>query len=699
MTSYTLAIDTGGTFTDFALLDDSEKRIENYKIASTPEDPSNGIVAGLGLIAQSKSLDLKIFLSRVRLIVHGTTVTTNAVLTSQGAKTALVTTKGFRDILEMRRGIRPTFFNNKYIAPKPLVPRYLRFGVEERISSSGAELIPLNENELRLIGNRLQAGQVEAIAVCFMHSYLNSRHEQRAKHILQELIPTAYITISSEILPQPRLYERVSTTVINSYIGPLLKNYLDALLKKLRNLSFKGTFFVVTSNGGAASPELIRKIPAATLLSGPAAGPVAALNLCRKAGYANCLTMDMGGTSFEASLIKDGIPLTARQAEVNFNAVVALPMMDIRTIGAGGGSIAWLDSGNFLHMGPQSTGALPGPASYNLGGTQPTCTDAALVLGLLDSDHFLNGHYPLAPDKAYQAIEEHIAKPLGISVEDAAWGMYQVIITNMANSLKELTVQRGYDPREFLLVVGGGAGPLHCAYLARELEIPLMLIPSESSIMCAYGMLLADLKFDYVRTYYALFTKEITSEILALFDDMLDQAKRDSAHGQTLSYSMKATYSLDLRYLGQHNELNIAVDRKDLEHHHLERILQSFHQEHNRQYGYSLEDSQASIEVLCLRLMYMGKSQKGVEMRPLESLSASSRLLGYREVYHPQTKSYQKIPVWDGTQPSPEVIEGPALIEKRNTTVYIPEHLSGQYDSYGNLLMFERGVKDVERNY
>ncbi|NMA69097.1 MAG: hydantoinase/oxoprolinase family protein, partial [Desulfitobacterium sp.] len=492
MSNYTLAIDTGGTFTDFALLDNKKGIIENYKINSTPKDPSIGIINGIELIAQTKSLDSGTFLSRVQMIVHGTTVTTNAVLTAQGAKTALVTTKGFRDILEMRRGIRPTFFNNKYQAFKPLVPRNLRFGVEERITASGAELIPLNKNELELIGRQLQAKGIEAIAVCFMHSYLNPSHEEEAKDILQELLPRAYITISSEILPQPRLYERVSTTVINSYVGPLLKNYLESLLGKLRQLHFTGNFFVVTSNGGAAIPELVSKMPAATLLSGPAAGPIAALNLSQKAGYPNCITMDMGGTSFEASLIKDGIPMTSRQAEVNSNAL-ALPMLDIRTIGAGGGSIAWLDSGDFLHTGPQSAGAFPGPASYNLGGTEPTITDAALVLGLLDPDRFLNGRFPLAVDKAYQAIEKHIANPLNISVGDAAWGIYQVAITNMANSLKELTVQRGFDPREFLLVVGGGAGPLHCAYLARQLEIPTMLIPNESSIMCAYGMLLTDL--------------------------------------------------------------------------------------------------------------------------------------------------------------------------------------------------------------
>ncbi|WP_019850306.1 hydantoinase/oxoprolinase family protein [Desulfitobacterium sp. PCE1] len=688
MTSYTLAIDTGGTFTDFALLDEGGNAVEKYKVASTPEDPSNGIIAGLQLIAQSKSIEIKSLMSRVQLIIHGTTVTTNAVLTSLGAKTALITTEGFRDILEMRRGIRPTFFDNKYTAPKPLIPRHLRFGVQERISSTGAVLIPLNKNDLYRIGDQLKAEQVEAVAVCFMHSYLNPQHEKQANHILQELLPHAYITVSSEILPQPRLYERVSTTAINSYVGPLLNHYLDALLEKLRDLHFTGTFFIVTSNGGAASPELAKKIPAATLLSGPAAGPVAALHLCQSAGYSNCLTMDMGGTSFEASLIKDGMPLTSRRAEVNFNAV-SLPMMAIQTIGAGGGSIAWLDSGNFLHMGPQSSGAIPGPAAYNLGGTVPTCTDAALVMGLLDPDRFLSGRYPLSLDKASQAIEKYIATPLGISVEEAAWGMYQVIITNMANSLKELTVRKGYDPREFLLVVGGGAGPLHCAYLSRELEIPMMMIPAESSVMCAFGMLLADLKLDYVRTFYAAFSHDNVPEMLALFDEMHVRGKKESAYGESLNYRIGVTYSLDLRYRGQHNELTIAIDRADLERHNLENIVRSFHQEHNRQYGYSLENSRVPLEVLCLRLLYTGKRQIGSDLKPLETQSLSARLLGYREVYNPHARTYQKLSVWDGTQPSQEVIEGPAIIEMGYTTVFIPQYFSGQYDSFGNLLMYE----------
>lgn len=445
----------------------------------------------------------------------------------------------------------------------------------------------------------------------------------------------------------------------------------------------------MTSNGGVATPELISKIPAATLLSGPAAGPIAAVNLSQQAGYTDCITIDMGGTSFEASLIKDGNPMTFRLAEINFNAL-ALPMLDIRTIGAGGGSIAWLDGGNFLHTGPQSAGAFPGPASYNLGGTEPTCTDAALVLGLLDPDRFLNGRFPLSLDKAYTAIEKQIAKPLGISVEEAAWGIYQVVITNMANSLKELTVQQGFDPREFLLVVGGGAGPLHCGYLARELEIPIMLIPYESSIMCAYGMLLTDLKFDYVRTYYGILTEETTPEILILFDDMLQQAIKDAIQGQIPQIIMNATYSLDLRYLGQHKELTINVQRADLENQHIKGIIKSFHEEHYRQFGYNLEEYQTPIEVICLRLCYSGKKQKGLNVKPLKKLSPTSTLLGYRDVYNHCTGVFEKIPVWDGTLPSWEVIQGPALLEKANTTVFIPDGFAGKYDNYGNLLLYEK---------
>lgn len=691
MSRYAIGIDTGGTFTDFVLID-QDNQYENYKTPSTPHDPSIGIIQGLREIAARKYINFEEFMSHVDLIVHGTTVTTNAVLTGKGAKTALLTTAGFRDILEMRRGVRGTFYNNKYTPPDPLVPRSLRMAVTERVTAQGNILHPINEDEIRKIGDSLKSEQVQAIAVCFMHSYISSEHEKQTKKILQGILPEVFITLSSEVLAQPRIYERISTTVLNSYVGPILNGYLDSLLNQLNEFRFSGTLLIIRSNGGVASSDIVKQIPASTLLSGPAAGPIAGAALCQTFDFKNIITIDMGGTSFEASLIKDGIPLSSRKSEINSNAI-SLPMIDIHTIGAGGGSIAWLDSGGFLHMGPQSSGAIPGPAAYNLGGTEPTCTDADLVLGYLDSRYFFNGHFPLSRERARQAIDEKIAKPLGITIEEAAWGMYQVITTNMASSIKEITIKRGNDPREFLLIVGGGAGPLHCAVLAQELDIPIMLIPNESSVMCALGMLLSDLKYDYVRTFHSLWSDFTLDQILPIYEDMLNKAEADSASCRTQLSHVEVNYSMDLRYAGQHNELTLSFNRDILENQEWNSIEKSFHNEHNCQYGYSLEDSKVPIEILCLRLTYIGKRQNKLQLKPVKNFSDSPVQLGYRDIYSPNLAQYESVPVWDGTIPTTQIIQGPAIIEKGNTTILIPSLFSGQYDIYGNLFLYNNREK------
>lgn len=696
MSRYAIGIDTGGTFTDFVLID-QDNQYENYKTPSTPHDPSIGLIHGLRQIAASKSISLEGLMSQVDLIVHGTTVTTNAVLTEKGAKTALLTTAGFRDILEMRRGVRGTFYNNKYTSPSPLVPRSLRFTVEERVTSQGNILHPINEDEIQKIGEFLKSEQIEAVAVCFMHAYISPNHEKETKRILQSALPEVFITLSSEVLPQPRIYERTSTTVLNSYVGPILQRYLDTLLSHLHEMNFSGTLLIIRSNGGVASSDIVKQIPVSTLLSGPAAGPTASATLCQTYDFKNCITIDMGGTSFEASLIKDGIPLTSRKTEINSNSL-SLPMMDIRTIGAGGGSIAWLDNGGFLHMGPQSSGAIPGPAAYNLDGTEPTCTDADLVLGYLDSNYFFNGHFPLSLERAYHAIDEKIAKPLGISVEEAAWGMYQVITTNMASSLKEITIKKGYDPREFLLIVGGGAGPLHSAMLAQELDIRLLLIPSESSVMCALGMLLSDLKYDYVRTFHSLWSDLTLDKILPLYEDMLNQAKADSEACRTQLSSIEVHYSIDLRYSGQHNELTLPFDREDLENRRWDNLFKSFHNEHNYQYGYSLEDSNVSIEILCLRLTYIGKRQNKLRLKPVKNFSDSPVRLAYRNIYLPHQAQYESVPVWDGTVPTSQIIQGPAVIEKGTSTILVPSLFSGKYDIYGNLFLYNNEKENIIKN-
>ncbi|MCK4495492.1 MAG: hydantoinase/oxoprolinase family protein, partial [Candidatus Aminicenantes bacterium] len=383
---YKIGIDVGGTFTDF-LLTSEDGSSEIYKVLSTQEDPSVGLMNGLAEMAKAKNISLRDFIKKVQTIVHGTTVTTNAVLTRKGAKTGLLTTKGLRDALEMRRGIREEQYNNRYTNVEPLVPRYLRYPVEGRLDYKGDIVTELKKTDVLDAADLFRKEGVEAIAICFMNSFANNDHETIAAKVIQEEFPDAYLTISSVFLPSIRFYDRISTTVLNSYVGPILRNYLTSLTKKLKDIGFEGILLIMQSNGGVVSPQIAMNNAAVTLLSGPAAGPVAGIEYTSIQGYDDCITIDMGGTSFDAALIKEKTPLVTTEGEIN-RLKLALPMLGIVTIGAGGGSIGWVDEGGLLRMGPQSAGSKPGPACYDLGGVLPTCTDADLILGYLDKDFF-----------------------------------------------------------------------------------------------------------------------------------------------------------------------------------------------------------------------------------------------------------------------------------------------------------------------
>ncbi|MBZ0215559.1 MAG: hydantoinase/oxoprolinase family protein, partial [Fimbriimonadaceae bacterium] len=429
-----------------------------FKTLSTPEDPSIAVVNGLSDIAASMDppLSLEELASQIDTIVHGTTVTTNATLTRNGAKSGLITTKGVRDALEMRRGIREEQFNNRYTNVEPLVPRYLRAGVGGRLDRHGNEIEPLNLDDVRTAIETFRQEGVQAVSICFMNAFANPEQERQAAELVRKELPDAYLTVSTDILPSIRFYERVSTTCLNSYIGPILAHYLDRLLERLGGAGFNGVLMIMQSNGGVMSPEIARSNAALTLLSGPAGGPGAGQVYAQAHDQNNCIVVDMGGTSFEAALVVDG-PIMVNDGEIDRHRL-ALPMLGIHTIGAGGGSIGWIDEGGLLRMGPQSAGADPGPVSYRKGGTLPACTDADLVLGYLNPEYFAGGKIELDMQAARDAIEEHIAKPLGLSIEDAAAGMYRVVCNNMAQGVREITIKRGFDPREFPIVVAGGAG-------------------------------------------------------------------------------------------------------------------------------------------------------------------------------------------------------------------------------------------------
>ncbi|MFC1833932.1 hydantoinase/oxoprolinase family protein, partial [Thermodesulfobacteriota bacterium] len=419
---YKIGIDVGGTFTDF-LLTRSDGKSETYKVLSTPKDPSVATMQGISEMAQDEGLSLRNFLASVDVIVHGTTVTTNAVLTYRGADTGLLTTNGVRDALEMRRGIREEQYNNRYTNAVPLVPRHRRLPTAGRLDYAGEEITPLDEGEIRSHVESLRESNVEAIAICFMNSFANRAHEDRTAQIVKEILPEAYLAVSTDVLPSIRFYDRVSTTVLTAYVGPILKGYLDNLLRKLDEAGFPNVLLIMQSNGGVVSPQIAMDHAASTLLSGPAGGPVAGMVYSGIQDYADSITMDMGGTSFDCALIKDRTPFTTTVGEIN-RLRLALPMLNVVTIGAGGGSIGWIDEGGLLRMGPQSASSDPGPACYGLGGEDPTCTDADLVLGYLDPGFFAGGRMPLHKEKAEKAIEEKIAKPLGFNLMEAAAGMY-----------------------------------------------------------------------------------------------------------------------------------------------------------------------------------------------------------------------------------------------------------------------------------
>jgi len=685
---YKIGIDVGGTFTDFLLaMEDGTTQI--YKVLSTPDDPSIATLEGIREMARERGISTKEFLRDVTVIVHGTTVTTNAVLTYTGVKTGLLTTEGVRDALEMRRGIREEQYNNRYQNVEPLAQRYLRYPIHERLDYKGEVLVTINERDVHDAAELFLKEGVEAIAICFMNSFANHAHEEVSARIIRQRVPEAYLTISSTLLPSIRFYDRVSTTVLNSYVGPILKGYLNSLLEELKDEEYKGVLLIMQSNGGVISPEVAIDNAAVTLLSGPAGGPVAGIAYTSIQGYDDCITMDMGGTSFDTALIKDKTPFVTTVGEIN-RLRLALPMLNVVPIGAGGGSVGWIDEGGLLRMGPKSAGAKPGPACYDLGGEEPTCTDADLVLGYLDKDYFAGGKMPLNLAKAENAIKERIADRLKLDLYEAALGMYNVINVNMAAAVREVSVKQGQDPRDFPLVVAGGAGPNHACMIALELEIPVMIIPRESSIFCAAGMLMSDLKHNFVRTYPTLLKDADARRFKSLFEEMnvegFSLLKLENIPEERVEY----IYSLDMRYVKQYHEVNVEVTWEEVERRDFESMARKFHPEHNKLYGYSLEEQGTPIELINMRVLCIGKTEKPEFMvDDYTGEDPSPAFKKKRRAFLPRQKRFTSVDVFDGFKLHyGNRIEGPAIIEQVNTTTFVTPEYSILVDKYGSYTMF-----------
>jgi N-methylhydantoinase A len=683
--SYRVGIDVGGTFTDFLVLGEGVRLV--HKTSSTPLDPSLGLLRGLGEIAGRLALPLEELLGRVELIVHGTTVATNALLTRRGAATGLLCTHGFRDTLALRDGLRESPYDNRLQPPEPLVPRYLRLGIRERTDYKGDEVVALHEEDVRAACEAFAAAGVEAVAISFLHSPTGPGHERRALELCRELLPRCYATASSDLLSQVRYYDRTSTTVLNAYTGPIITSYLEALTRRLDELHFAGVLLVMQSNGGVATPREVSERAALSLLSGPASGPTAGLWQLAPHGVRDCITIDMGGTSFDAALVKDGEPLVMTDAVVD-RWRLALPTIDIHTIGAGGGSIARVEAGGLLRVGPQSAGALPGPACYGRGGEEPTTTDADLVLGFLDEASFLGGELRLDREAALRAIEERLARPLGIDVVEAAAGVYDVVNVTMATGVREVSVRRGLDPRDFALVVAGGAGPLHAAAIALELDIPMLLVPRESSIFCAAGMLMSDFKHDFVRSYKTTLAEADMSRLAGLRAEMEDAGRAVLARERVEPERIELRAALDLRYVGQWHELTLPVDSLEAG-----SIAAGFHAQHDLLFGYS--SPEMPVELLACRVSAVGVTPKPEQFEPPRGAGGVEEARrGERPVWSPTRRSLVETPVYEGRALGPgAVLAGPAIVELSNTTIVALEGFALALDRFGSFILHagERG--------
>ena len=680
---YRLGVDTGGTFTDLCVLDESSGNLLVTKIPSTSSNPALAVIAGIKKLIERNAM----LPEKVRFLIHGTTVATNALLEHKGAKTALITTKGFEDVLHIGRQNRPKLYHFRSRRPEPIVPRHLRFGVSERILYTGDVLKPLDESKTETIVNKIKEHGVQSIAVSLINSYANPIHELNIKSIILSIFPDAYVTISAEVLPEFREYERTSTICINAYVMPKVDDYVADLEKQLKNQKIASDLYIMQSNGGVITAKTARRMSARTVLSGPAGGALTGVFISRITKKPNIITIDMGGTSSDICLIEEGVPRLTTESDIG-GYPIKLPMIDINTIGAGGGSIAWIDAGGALQIGPQSAGADPGPVCYGHGGTEPTVTDANAILGRINPSHLLQGEMPLYLDEAKKVLEKKIACPLGITLLKAAEGIITVVNANMIRGIRRVSVEQGYDPREFTLVPFGGAGPLQGVELAQALNMKEIVIPPHPGIASAFGMLSADVRHDFVQTYISV-TKEMdVDHLISIFRDMEDQGMKQLIREGFTDKSVVLIRSADMRYIRQAYELAVPIKDGTLKQNDIPAIANSFHDLHEKAYGYTRKKE--AVEFVNLRVVALGKLPEFQLTERISSSKEALRPIEYREVFFEGSALKTPIYLRDHLHCGQE-ISGPAIIEQMDSTTVIFPKYQAAIDQYGNLLIRTRG--------
>ena len=684
-THYRLGIDAGGTFTDFVLADKSGN-IKIYKTPSTPDDPTKAIEDGLKIISEDLEINPSDIISQSDLCINGTTVGLNALIQHKGSPVGLICTEGHEDSIEIRLGHKEDGYryDPDYPPAVMLSPRFLRKGIRERILSNGKVKISINEDDVREACKIFVDEGVNSIAISFIWSVLNPSHEIIAEKIVREMMPNAFITVGSRLYPQIREYTRTSTAVTNAYLSPTLKSYVSAINEYFISLGGENNVRYFQSNGGLATGEVMTDRSVYAINSGPASAPIAGLSIANPFKYKNVITVDMGGTSFDITLTKGGS--TNLNKNVDFLRYrIGVPMIHVETLGAGGGSIAWIDEMGLLQVGPQSAGANPGPACYSKGGEKPTVSDANLVLGYLNPDGLIGGKLPLNYENAFSSIEKNIAKPLGMEVEKAAYGIFTIVNSNMVNGIRRVTVERGYDPRDFVLVAGGGATGAHITALAKEMGIDTVIVSKLSSGLCAYGQIISDVKYNYMATIPTrLDSIKAAEKINKTFKEIeskgIEHLNKDGFEEKKIN-----TYrSLEMRYVGQIHECTVNIDFFEITEETLKNIKEAFHNRHEELYTYSEKDS--PVELVNIESTIYGRIDRPNYSELENKGQINDALKISRNLIFSEKGNVLKTPVYDGNKLSPgNLIDGPAVVEEDTTTLVIENgwflelHKSGTY--------------------
>ncbi len=685
MSSYRLGVDAGGTFTDFVLADPSGS-VRLFKALSTPDDPTRAIEDGLGQIAEATGMSAQEIVSSSDLCINGTTVALNALIQHKGTPTGLICTRGHEDSLEIRLGHKED--GHRYDADYPparmLVPRYLRRGVTERVISTGAIHTPMEEADVREACEMFLEEGINSVAISFVWSVINPAHERRAAEIVREMMPDALLTVGSELYPQVREYTRTSTAVVNAYLGPTLRRYVDAVDGYFRDLGAANPVRYFQSNGGLAIGDVLSDRSVYAINSGPASAPQAGLHVAAPFGETNIITVDMGGTSFDITLTKNGVTNIAKNIDF-LRYRLGVPMIQVETLGAGGGSIGSIDEMGLLQMGPQSAGSDPGPACYGRGGTLPTVSDANLVLGYLNPEGLVGGRLPLDVEKAREAIRTHVADPLGLSVERAAYGMFTIVNANMVNGIRRVSVERGDDPRDFVLVGAGGATGAHITALAREMGIGTILVPKLASGLCAFGQIISDVKYNFMAPFPARLEGDaVAGELAETFETIEAQGyealKADGFGKDRIGIKR----SFDMRYVGQVHECTVEIPDGPIDSAALPGIIEAFHKRHKELYTYS--EPRTVVEVVNVESVLYGRIEKpATSVLPTGSGVDAARK-GLRTLVLSADGEGTDAPVYEGEAlGAGDAVAGPAIIEEETMALLVETgwtatlHESGVY--------------------